>query len=132
MVDGNKRLGWVALRLFYAMNEADLRAKEEAAFELVVAVADGQLRDVADIAERASARGAPPPSAELVSPQDAAATGLLGEGMEPLVLREERHPQPAHPQPAHPQPAFFFKLTPPPHLGGWRSERFARERSFRT
>jgi len=55
LVDGNKRLGWVALRLFYAMNEADLRAKEEAAFELVVAVADGQLRDVADIAERLGA-----------------------------------------------------------------------------
>ncbi len=49
LVDGNKRLGWVAVRLFYRMNEADLRVDADDAFELVVAVANGTLRDVAAI-----------------------------------------------------------------------------------
>jgi death-on-curing protein len=52
LVDGNKRLAWVAVRLFYALNDADLRADADAAFELVVAVADGTIRDVAAIAAR--------------------------------------------------------------------------------
>jgi death-on-curing protein len=52
LVDGNKRLGWVATRLLYRMNGRDLAADQDAAFALVVAVADGSLRDVADIAAR--------------------------------------------------------------------------------
>ncbi len=52
LVDGNKRLGWVAVRLFYMLNDADVRPIDDAAFELVVAVADGSLRDVGTIAER--------------------------------------------------------------------------------
>jgi death-on-curing protein len=50
LVDGNERLGWVALRLFYALNDIDLRPDPEAAFELVVGVADGSLRDIPQIA----------------------------------------------------------------------------------
>lgn len=50
LVDGNKRLGWVAVRLFYRLNDRDLRAPIDDAFDLVVAVADGSLRDVAVIA----------------------------------------------------------------------------------
>jgi len=52
LVDGNKRLGWVAVRLFYRMNEADLHADVDEAYEVIVAIADGRLREVAAIAER--------------------------------------------------------------------------------
>jgi len=52
LVDGNKRLGWVAARLLYRMNGADLNAPAEAAFALVVEIAGGSLRDVSEIAER--------------------------------------------------------------------------------
>lgn len=56
LVDGNKRLGWVALRLFYLLNDADLRPPDEdTAYDLIVAVADGRLRDVEAIAERLAA-----------------------------------------------------------------------------
>lgn len=46
LVDGNKRLGWIAARLFYVLNGADLRAPEDEAFSLVIAVADGSVSDV--------------------------------------------------------------------------------------
>lgn len=52
LVDGNKRLGWVALRLFCRLNGHDLRAPRDAAFDLVRAVADGSPRDVPAIAAR--------------------------------------------------------------------------------
>ena len=52
LVDGNKRLGWVAVRLFYLLNDADVRPPSDAAFDLIVAVADGRIRDVKSIAER--------------------------------------------------------------------------------
>ncbi len=52
LVDGNKRLGWVAVRLFYRMNDLDIHARADEAFELVLAVADGRIRDVTAIAER--------------------------------------------------------------------------------
>jgi death-on-curing protein len=52
LVDGNKRLGWVALRLFYRLNDADIRASADDAFDLVKTVADGSLRDVPLIADR--------------------------------------------------------------------------------
>ena len=34
LVDGNKRLGWVAVRLFYLLNDADIRPPADAATEL--------------------------------------------------------------------------------------------------
>ena len=49
LVDGNKRLGWVATRFFYLMNNRVLQAQEDEAFDLVIAVAEGRL-DVPDIA----------------------------------------------------------------------------------
>jgi death-on-curing protein len=52
LVDGNKRLGWVATRLFYVLNESDIRPTADEAYELIVAVADGSLRDVEAIAGR--------------------------------------------------------------------------------
>jgi len=50
LVDGNKRLGWVAIRLFYRLNDADVRPTPDEAFDLVVSVASGDRRDVAEIA----------------------------------------------------------------------------------
>jgi death on curing protein len=55
LIDGNKRLGWVAVRLFYRLNDRDLHAPIDAAFDLVASIADGSLRDVPDIAARLSA-----------------------------------------------------------------------------
>ena len=52
LIDGNKRLGWVAVRLLYRLNERDLRAPIDDAFDLVTAIADGSLRDIASIAAR--------------------------------------------------------------------------------
>lgn len=52
LVDGNKRLGWVGVRLFYRLNDRDLRISEDDAFDLVTAIAAGSLRDVPDIARR--------------------------------------------------------------------------------
>lgn len=46
LIDGNKRLGWVATRIFYGLNHTDLRATREQARELVLAIAAGELADV--------------------------------------------------------------------------------------
>ena len=50
LVDGNKRLGWVATRLFYRMNGTDVQPRPAEAFDMIVAVASGELRDVPAIA----------------------------------------------------------------------------------
>ena len=50
LVDGNKRLGWIATRLFYRINDSDIQAPEDAVFDLVTKIADGSIRDVAAIA----------------------------------------------------------------------------------
>ena len=50
--DGNKRLGWVGVRLFYRMNDHDLRMPSDVAYDLVTAIAGGTIRDVDDIAAR--------------------------------------------------------------------------------
>ena len=52
LVDGNKRLGWVAVRLFYRLNATDVHAPADEAYELIVSVADGKDRDIAGIANR--------------------------------------------------------------------------------
>jgi len=54
LIDGNKRLGWVAVRLFLRLNDFDLVITVDDAFDLVRSVADGSLRDVNDIAARLS------------------------------------------------------------------------------
>jgi death-on-curing protein len=55
LVDGNKRLGHVALRLFLGLNDHDLDATQDQKFDLIMAIADGSLRDVRDIAARIEA-----------------------------------------------------------------------------
>jgi death-on-curing protein len=52
LIDGNKRLGYVGLRLFLTMNDHDLDATQDEKFDLIVAIADGTLRDVHAIAKR--------------------------------------------------------------------------------
>ncbi|UNX53935.1 type II toxin-antitoxin system death-on-curing family toxin [Georgenia sp. TF02-10] len=42
LVDGNKRLGWVAAVVFYGLNGIELDAPEDPAYDLVIAVADGR------------------------------------------------------------------------------------------
>jgi death-on-curing protein len=42
LVDGNKRLGWVATVVFYRLNGHRMVAPEDEAFELVVGVAEGR------------------------------------------------------------------------------------------
>lgn len=49
LLDGNKRLALVGLIAFYGMNGRRLTLSNDQAFDLVIAVAPGQLDDVAEI-----------------------------------------------------------------------------------
>jgi death-on-curing protein len=50
LVDGNKRLAWLATYVFLAKNGVELDPDDDAAYDLVVAVAAGEVDDVAEIA----------------------------------------------------------------------------------
>lgn len=50
LVDGNKRLGWLCANVFLRLNADPCRLSDDDAVELVLAVADGSMRDVAEIA----------------------------------------------------------------------------------
>lgn len=43
LVDGNKRLAWVAVAVFYGLNRRALRAPEDSAYDLVIAVTEGRV-----------------------------------------------------------------------------------------
>ena len=43
LIDGNKRLGWVACFVFYGLNGFDLDAPEDPAYDLVIGVSTGNL-----------------------------------------------------------------------------------------
>ena len=43
LVDGNKRLSWVAVVVFYGINGMALRVPEDPAYELVLGVAEGAI-----------------------------------------------------------------------------------------
>ncbi|MCW2678773.1 MAG: hypothetical protein JWM62_174 [Frankiales bacterium] len=51
LVDGNKRLGWLAAYTFYAINGMSLDAPTDEAYDLVIGVAEGSV-GVPAIAER--------------------------------------------------------------------------------
>jgi death on curing protein len=51
LVDGNKRLAWLATYVFCAKNGVELDPDDDAAYDLVVAVSSGSLDDVDKIAE---------------------------------------------------------------------------------
>ena len=42
LLDGNKRLGWVAVVVFYGLNDRELDAPEDPAYDLVISVAEGK------------------------------------------------------------------------------------------
>jgi len=50
LVDGNKRLAWLATAVFFALNNRELVHTDDDAFDLMINVASGRLRDVQDIA----------------------------------------------------------------------------------
>ena len=50
LVDGNKRLAWLATYVFCAKNGLELDPDDDAAYDLVIAVATGSLDDVEEIA----------------------------------------------------------------------------------
>ena len=52
LVDGNKRLGLAAVIVLLGVNGRRLELTNDQAYDLVMAIADGSLRDVADIAAR--------------------------------------------------------------------------------
>lgn len=43
LVDGNKRLGWLATVVFYGLNGIDLDAPDDDAYDLVIGVDSGTL-----------------------------------------------------------------------------------------
>ena len=51
LVDGNKRLAWLATYVFCAKNGVELDPDDDIAYDLVVAVASGEVDDVAAIVE---------------------------------------------------------------------------------
>jgi len=52
LVDGNKRLGLAAVIVFYGVNGYWLTLDNDGAYDLVIAVASGELPDVQEIARR--------------------------------------------------------------------------------
>jgi death on curing protein len=51
LVDGNKRLAWLATYVFCAKNGVELDADDDRAYDLVIAVASGALDEVDEIAK---------------------------------------------------------------------------------
>ncbi|MEO6117387.1 MAG: type II toxin-antitoxin system death-on-curing family toxin [Pseudolysinimonas sp.] len=43
LADGNKRLGWLATFVFYELNDIQLDAPDDAAYELVIGVSTGEV-----------------------------------------------------------------------------------------
>lgn len=52
LVDGNKRLAWLATVVFCHINGYFIEAPDDEAYKLVIAVADGSLADLDHIADR--------------------------------------------------------------------------------
>ena len=50
LVDGNKRLAWLATYVFLAKNGVELDPSDDDAYDLVVGVASGEISDLAEIA----------------------------------------------------------------------------------
>lgn len=53
LIDGNKRLGWVAAATFLELNGISVRDdRQDEAYELVMAIAEGTVSEVHEIAKR--------------------------------------------------------------------------------
>lgn len=61
LVDGNKRLAWLATYVFLAKNGIVLDPDDDAAYAFVIAVADGSIDDVGAIAAVLASFAASPP-----------------------------------------------------------------------
>ena len=59
LVDGNKRLGWLACVVTLDLNGVKVTLADEDAFQLVMSVAEGALDEVADIAAALEAGSEP-------------------------------------------------------------------------
>jgi death-on-curing protein len=59
LVDGNKRLAWLAAVVFCHVNGYLVDAPDDEAYHLVIAVADGSLHELDDITERLAAWSQP-------------------------------------------------------------------------
>ncbi len=59
LVDGNKRLGWLACVVTLDLNGVTVTLADEDAFQLVMSVAEGDLDEVADIAAALEAGSEP-------------------------------------------------------------------------
>lgn len=59
LIDGNKRLAWLATFVFCAKNGIQLDPDDDTAYDLVVAVAAGELDDVGEIARVLSSFASP-------------------------------------------------------------------------
>lgn len=55
LVDGNKRLGFVAVLAFYGANGFQLTWSNDEAYDFVIGVASGDLTEISDIAARLGA-----------------------------------------------------------------------------
>jgi len=62
LVDGNKRLAWLATYVLCAKNGVELDANDDAGYELVVAVAAGAIDDVDEIVATLATFAAEPSS----------------------------------------------------------------------
>jgi death on curing protein len=51
LVDGNKRLAWLATYVFCAKNGIELDPPDDDAYELVIAVASGEIGELSEIAD---------------------------------------------------------------------------------
>ena len=63
LVDGNKRLGWLAVAVFYEINGVAFDAPDDPAYELVISVADGST-DATSAAGQLAEWATPAPSTE--------------------------------------------------------------------
>lgn|GEM_PF-3060155 len=52
LLDGNKRTGWVLCVLFFQLNGCEQRYDEDAQFDLILAVAAGEIEEIGAIARR--------------------------------------------------------------------------------
>lgn len=43
LIDGNKRIGWLATVVFYGLNHIELEAPDDDAYDLVIAIASGAI-----------------------------------------------------------------------------------------
>jgi death-on-curing protein len=58
-VDGNRRLGWLATVVFAYIDGVVVEAPDDDAYELVIAIADGSMKDLDAIGERLKAWSSP-------------------------------------------------------------------------